>query len=77
MTAALELFDLRKRNALSTRIHQMAGEQHGRVARKVQMRQITTLLLNSSANVLGHGEKPIPTRSLADMMNGVTQWHKR
>lgn len=74
---ALELFDLRKRNALGSRAFSMASEQHGRVARKVQMRMITTLLLNSSANVLGNGETPARHRSLAGMMNGVTRWHHR
>jgi hypothetical protein len=74
---ALELFDLRKQNPLSTRAYRMAAEQHSRVASKVQLRMVTTLLLNSSANVLGHGVPPSPQPTLAGMMNGVTRWHAR
>ncbi len=71
MTASQMLELRRKKTEIGTAIH-LGSDQRRKVALKVEMRTVTSMLLSGAANVLGqNGVVRSHTRSIAGLLNSL------
>jgi hypothetical protein len=73
MTSAYELFEAKRMSFFAGRA--TIDPQQGReVSQRVNFRTVTTILLTSTAAVLGENAAPARKPSLAGILNDFTRW---